>query len=102
MIKYEIHFDENKIKTDGYYTPEHLYYVLDTIMNELHFKKTGNGTYMENGTDDEIETAITVLIFTLFSEDWFVQYADKWLSYEDGEVEDVLSIQRKVALRNKS
>ena len=100
MITTEIQLDEEKIISDGEYTPEQLYGIIDYVMGEVKSRKIGKGKDVSYGSKEETNQGITVQIFTFFDEDWFNKYATKWIADDDGFIEDVLATHAEVEARN--
>ena len=85
LRRFEISLDEERITKDGVYTSEELYYTLDSAMERKKIIKTGKGIYEGDDTH-----AFGSMYFSLYGCKWFMKYVDKWLSYHDGAVEDVV------------
>lgn len=86
MRKFEISFDEKRIELFDEYTSEALYDALDRSMEQGSITKTAKGVYEGDNANDFI-----VMYFYLYERTWFMKYVDKWLSYHDGAVEDVVA-----------
>ena len=92
LRKFEIHFDEEKVKAYGKYTMEHIHYMLDTVMRERKVDKLAEGVYQAREDNNYYDTVFISCLVAFDKLDWFMRCADKWLSYHDGVVDDVLDI----------
>ena len=91
MLKLEIKMDENKICTEGKYTPESIY--------QLEKEEGTDGSVFFCGTGQAGDYgAFGSIITTLKEKPWFMDYVTRWIWYnsddreneEDYAVEDVL------------
>ena len=100
MRKFEIHLNDEKIIADGIYTPEQVHNALDAAMESANIVKQSDGVYIGKGTSEDDDQFRAMIVF-LFNLPWFMDYADKWLSYHDDIVENALEDIKKVDMRNK-
>lgn len=95
LNKFEIHFDENKVKEYGKYSVEQLYAMLDTLMERRKIDKLSEGIYQAREDNNEYENVFFSFLMVLPKTDWFIKCADKWLYYYNDGVEDCLEEHRR-------
>lgn len=96
LRKFEIHFDEDKVRADNVYSLEHLYYTIDEVMREAGIEKIDNGVYQAKTDSSDYEVIFGSMIIALSRHKWFIKYADKWKMYYDGHSEDVLESYNRI------
>ncbi len=92
LRKFEIRFDEEKVKQYGKYSIKYMYYMIDTVMQERKIDKLAEGIYQAREDNEYYDSMFMACLMTFDKLDWFMRCADKWLSYHDGVVDDVLDI----------
>lgn len=90
LRKFEIHFDEEKVKAYGKYTTEQLYAMVDTLMERRSIDKLSEGIYQAKADNHEYEVLFSAFLMRLPNTDWFINCADKFLYFHDDGVENVL------------
>ena len=95
LNKFEIHFDEEKVKQYGQYSIDQLYQIMDILMERRSIDKLSEGIYQAKEDSDEYETIFMSFLMVLPKTDWFIKCADKWLYYYNDGVEDCLEEHRK-------
>ena len=100
MRKFEIHLNDEKIIADGIYTPEEVHNALDAAMESANIAKQSEGVYVGKRTPQDTDQFISMYFF-LFNKKWFMDYVDKWLSYHDGIVDNVIEDIKRVDMRNR-
>lgn len=90
LRKFEIHFDENKVNEYGKYSVEQLYAMLDILMERRKIDKLSEGVYQARKDNEEYDTIFIAFLMRLPNTDWFINCADKFYSYHDDTVDDVL------------
>lgn len=106
MLKLEIGFDEERILKDGKYDLDAMYKYLDKLFIHQGLQKdcTTNKSVFYKGTGKNTDmAAIFSCVFHLEKKDWFMEYVNLWLLYdnenttdeENYEIEDILIQSRK-------
>ena len=90
LRKFEIHFDEEKVKAYGKYTTEQLYSMLDTLMKHRNIDILNQGVQQTKEDTDKTHDMFFAFLMALTKTEWFIANVDKWLYYHDGDVEDCL------------
>ncbi len=95
LRRFEIHFDEEKVKQYGKYTVEQLYAMLDTLMEHRSIDKLSEGVYQVRNESEKYEEVFAAFLMILPRTEWFISCADKWLYYYDEGSEDCLEEHQK-------
>lgn len=90
LRRFEIHFDEHKVKEYGKYSISQLYAMIDTLMEHRNIDKLSEGVYQAKNDSEEYEEVFGVFLMRLPNTDWFIKCADKFNYYYDDAMEDVL------------
>ncbi len=101
MLKLEIRLDENKIREEGKYAPDHLNRTLIKAFEkeQLDYRSEPDGTLVFAGRGQAKDYGcFGKLITALRKQLWFMEYVERWVWFnsDDGEdendfaVEDVL------------
>lgn len=89
MLKMEIVMNEDKIRSEGKYSLEKIYKVIDEAFAEKNLPKIEKGVYQDrNGRHDYADMGNIIL--WLVQEEWFMQNVSSFLWYVNDSVEDIL------------